>query len=242
MGRAGEGSEVRMELKVYDTVDETAAASARWLAAALRAAVQARDTANLALSGGRTPWRMLETLVADDLPWPQLQVFQIDERAVPEGDNRRNDRRIAQYLVSADRLSAEKFHAMLDDGSVLDSAAARYSAILSAYLGQPPVLDVVQLGLGADGHTASLIPDDPLLAVTDRTVGLSNLYEGTRRLTLTFPVLNAARMRLWLVTGNDKIDALRALMAGDEHLPCGRVRRDCTVIFADSAAASKLQF
>ena len=227
-----------MDLRVFETADEAAAAAAKWLSASLGESARQRGEATLALSGGRTPWRMLEGLGHDDLPWPQLRVFQVDERAVPPDDQRRNGRRIMQLLVRAGRLDRTRFHAMAAENDSLDAAAAAYAEVLATYLGTPPVLDVVQLGLGADAHTASLVPDDALLSVKDRTVGVCGVYQGTHRLSLTFPVLNASRARLWLVTGADKVTALSALLAGDERVPCGRVRRDASVVFADAAAAA----
>jgi len=226
-----------MELRVFETADEAAAAAAKWLSASLFAAARERGEVSLALSGGRTPWRMLEGIGPQDLPWRQLHVFQVDERAVPLDDERRNGRRIAQLLVGDGRLDRAHFHAMAAEMGSLDEAAAAYAELLSSRLGTPPVFDVIQLGLGADAHTASLVPDDALLAVSDRAVGVCGVYQGTRRLSLTFPVLNAARARLWLVTGADKVAALSALMAGDERVPCGRVRREASVVFADAAAA-----
>jgi 6-phosphogluconolactonase len=226
-----------MELRVFETADAAAKAAAQWLASALQTAARARGEATLALSGGRTPWRMLEAMGPHDLPWSRLRVFQVDERAVPVDDERRNGRRILEWLVSDARLAPDRFHAMAAEHPSLAQAAADYSQTLSTYLGSPPVLDVVQLGLGADAHTASLVPGDALLNVTDRLVGVCGEYQGTQRLSLTFPVLNAARSRLWLVTGADKVIALAALLAGDERLPCGQVRREDAVVFADAAAA-----
>ncbi len=228
-----------MELRVYDTAEETAAAAGQWLAQALSAAVAARGSASLALSGGRTPWRMLELLEDASIPWWALTVYQVDERAVPVEDARRNGQRMAALLVRSGRLTLHQFRPMAAEAASLERAADAYSAELAHALGLPPVLDVVQLGLGADAHTASLIPGDPLLDVMDRLVGACGEYQGTRRLSLTFPVLNAARARLWLVTGADKGDALAALIAGDAALPCGRVRSDGAVIFADAAAARR---
>jgi len=227
-----------MDVRVYGTVEETAIAAADWLLGALNDAVSARGRATLALSGGRTPWRMLEALNPAAMPWSDMTVYQVDERAVPLDDERRNGQRIAGLLVGPGRLSADRFKPMPAEQQPLEVAAAAYAATLEAELGSIPVLDVVQLGLGTDAHTASLIPGDPLLEVNDRWVGTSGVYQGTQRLSLTLPALNAARFRLWLVTGADKVDALRALVAGDTTLPCGRVRGDASVVFADAAAAS----
>jgi 6-phosphogluconolactonase len=238
---ASVSTEHRMDLRVFETADAAATAAADWLAQVLTGAVAARGRASLALSGGRTPWRMLQALPEHMHSWAGLTVYQVDERAVPVDDERRNGHRIASLLVVPGRLTPEQFRPMPAEQLPLDVAAQHYAAALAADLGTPPIFDVVQLGLGADAHTASLIPGDPLLSVTDRAVGVSSPYQGTLRLSLTFPVLNAARARLWLVTGSDKIEALGALLRGDTSLPCGRVSADNAVIFADVAAADGLR-
>src|SRR5205823_3468838 len=117
----------------------------------------------------------------------------------------------------------------------LDGAAARYAATLMTAAGAPPTLDLVHLGLGADGHTASLVPGDPVLEITDRDVAVTGVYRGRRRLTLTYPVLDRARRILWLVAGADKAPMLRRLRDGDSTIPAGRVRSDRAVVVADAA-------
>jgi len=184
---------------------------------------------------------MLEAMNWVEIPCAQLSIYQVDERAVPVDDERRNGRRIAELLGQQDVALVERFCAMSAEREDLESAAGDYARVLSTGLGSPPILDVVQLGLGADAHTASLIPGDPLLDVIDRSVGVAATYQGTRRLSLTFPVLNAARARLWLVTGSDKVDALASLVGRDTTLPCGRVKQDGAVVFADAAAAARVR-
>ena len=120
----------------------------------------------------------------------------------------------------------------------LDEAAARYAQTLVDVAGSPPVLDLVHLGLGSDGHTASLVPGDPVLDVTDADVALTGVYQGRRRMTLTYPVLNRARRVLWLITGEDKAAMLVRLRRGDPAIPAGRVRQDHAVVLADRAAAA----
>jgi len=229
-----------MQIHVHETPEATAQAAATWLATAMAAALAARGHCHLALSGGRTPWRMLDALPAAALAAPGVEIWQVDERAVPLDDERRNAAQIGARLVaSRGGIDPARFHAMPVEREPLAAAADDYAAQLSL-LGDPPILDIVQLGLGADAHTASLVPGDPLLDVGDRMVGLSVPYQGVVRMSLTFPVLNAARERLWLVTGADKVDALRALMDGDRVVPCGRVKRAHAVVFADAAAAAGL--
>ena len=148
-----------MDLRVYDTVDETADAAALWMKERLCEEACQRGFASLALSGGRTPWRMLESPAVAGFPWGQMHVFQVDERAVPRDDERRNGRKIATLLVRPDRLAADRFHAMEAEDPDLSAAAVRYSLELKRVLGEDRPLDLVQLGLGADAHTASLVPE-----------------------------------------------------------------------------------
>jgi len=121
----------------------------------------------------------------------------------------------------------------------LKTAAAHYAQTIADVAGSPPVLDLAHLGLGADGHTASLVPGDPVLDITEADVGLTGIYQGRRRMTLTYPILNRARRVLWLVTGAEKAGMLGRLQDGDPSIPAGRVRRDCAVIFADLGAATR---
>jgi 6-phosphogluconolactonase len=210
------------------------------LAAAITAAVNARGGSSIALSGGQTPWQMLEALRGYVLPWHALHVFQVDERAVPVDDERRNSSRIRELLCRPAALPAAQFHAMPAENPELDSASADYGRTLARQAGYPPTLDVVQLGLGPDGHTASLVPGDALLERAGLEVGVSIPYQGTRRLTLTYAPLNRARQVLWLVTGESKAEMLRRLVTGDPAIPAGRVARAEAHVVADAAAGALL--
>lgn len=213
-----------------------AAAAATTLAGWIRDAVATRGQCTLALSGGQTPWQMLEALRGHELSWSRLFVFQVDERVVPFDDERRNARRIHALLVRPEALADEQFCRMPVEHPDPAAAAGEYAGALAARCGVPPVLDIVQLGLGPDGHTASLLPGDPLLDVVDAEVGVSQSYQGTPRLSLTFPALNRARHVLWLVTGESKVPMLRRLIAGDTQIPAGRVARERALVIADAAA------
>jgi len=122
----------------------------------------------------------------------------------------------------------------------LRAAAMRYAATLRKLAGSPPVLDLAHLGLGTDGHTASLVPGDPVLNVNDADVVLTEIYEGRQRMTLTYPVLNRSRRILWLVTGSEKAGMLLRLRDGDVTIPAGRISRDHALVLADQAAAKHL--
>ena len=183
---------------------------------------------------------MLRQLAAVQLPWRQVHVFQTDERVAPPDDAARNLRPLRDALLSHVPLPSENVHPMPVTDDDLAAAAGRYTTVLERVAGTPPVLDLVHLGLGDDGHTASLVPGDPALSVSEAEVTLSGPYQGHRRMTLTFPPLNRAETVLWLVTGRGKADALKRLWDGDHEIPAGRVSRDSAIIFADPAAAQSL--
>jgi len=227
------------ELETLVLADAAAAAgrAAAILAAEARAAVEARGRFALALSGGSTPWAMLRALAGEPVPWPQLHVFQSDERAAPAGSDERNWTHLREALLARAPLPPAQLHPMPVDDPSLEAAAARYADELARVAGAPPALDCVHLGLGSDGHTASLVPGDPVLEVADADVAVTGVYAGWRRMTLTYPALARARRILWLVTGEGKRDALARLRRGDPGVPAGRVRRDRALVIADRAAA-----
>ncbi|MBM4069651.1 MAG: 6-phosphogluconolactonase [Planctomycetes bacterium] len=229
-----------MRVNVAQSATAAAVMAAATLAAKIEAAVKSRGVCSIALSGGETPWQMLEALLSEPVSWGSLHVFQVDERAVRFDDERRNARRIRELLVRPGRLPASQFHAMPVDAAVLARCASGYSETLAMFAGKPPVLDVVQLGLGPDGHTASLVPGDALLDLGDAEVGVSGVYQGMRRLSLTFAALNRARCILWLVTGGAKAAMLRSLVAHDAAIPAGRVARTQAIVIADVASAAAL--
>jgi 6-phosphogluconolactonase len=156
----------------------------------------------------------------------------------PAGDPDRNLTHLKESLRTP--LRPEQILAMPVESPGLEVAAARYAATLRQIAGSPPVLDLVHLGLGPDGHTASLVPSDAVLEVKDADVALTGIYQGRRRMTLTYPIINRSRQILWLVTGSEKFEMLGRLRKGDASIPAGRVRQDQAVVFADKAAAGQL--
>jgi 6-phosphogluconolactonase len=210
--------------------DPTAVAlrAAQLIARHARAAVAARGEFALAVSGGSTPWVMFAALAHDDFPWSQTTIHQVDERIAPAGDDERNLTHLQASLPPAGRA---RVHPMPVDDPDLEVAARRYAGSL------PERFDLIHLGLGADGHTASLVPGDPVLDVRDRDVALSGPYQGRRRMTITYPAIDRARSLLWVITGDDKRDALRRLRRRDVSIPAGRVPAATALILADAAAA-----
>ena len=229
-----------MKIDVLPDADAVAKEAARLVAGEARAAVAERGRFTFAVSGGSTPRRMLRFLSGEDLPWNAIHVFQVDERVAPDGDADRNLTHLREALLSRVDLPAANLHAMPVDREDLVGAAAAYARDLAATTGGEGALDLVHLGLGTDGHTASLVPGDPALAVKDADVAVTGAYAGRRRMTLTYPALDRARRILWVVTGAGKAPVLPRLAAGDPTIPAGRVRADRAVILADAAAAAGL--
>jgi 6-phosphogluconolactonase len=229
-----------MKVEVFPDADSVAREAAAFVAAEARAAIAERGRFVVAVSGGRTPWLMLRALAHEDVPWDDVHVVQVDERIAPEGNPDRNLTHLRESLSEHASLRPEQIHAMAVEAPDLDVAAEQYSKALREIAGSPPVLDLVHLGLGPDGHTASLIPGDPVLAVDNADVALTGVYQGRRRMTLTYPILNQSRRVLWVVTGNDKARMVGRLYAGDTSIPAGRVNRDRALILADRAAAGQM--
>jgi 6-phosphogluconolactonase len=226
-----------MNIEVLNDAAAVARHAATLIAAEARASVASRGRFLMAVSGGETPWLMLRALANEQVPWASVQVFQVDERVAPPGDPDRNLTHLRESLLSHAPLRPEQIHAMPVEEADLSAAAERYAQTLRAVAGSPPVLDLVHLGLGPDGHTASLVPGDPVLQVMDRDVAVTGAYKGHRRMTLTYPLINRSRQILWLVTGDSKVEMLRRLRDGDTSIPGGRIRAECATVLADAAAA-----
>jgi 6-phosphogluconolactonase len=228
-----------VKTQVFDDEESTARAAARCIGADAIAAVAARGKFVLAVSGGHTPWIMLRALANESLPWEHIHVVQVDERVAPIGDADRNLTHLQESLQHSP-IRPGQIHAMAVEALDLEAAAAQYASTLCSIAGSPPTLDLVHLGLGPDGHTASLVPGDPVLNVTESDVSLTGVYQGRRRMTLTYPIINRARRILWLVTGSEKVSALTRQLKGDASIPAGRIRQDRALLFADRAAAADL--
>ncbi|MGQ0633572.1 MAG: 6-phosphogluconolactonase [Planctomycetaceae bacterium] len=230
-----------MQVEILPDSESVAREAARFVAAEARAGVAARGQFVLALSGGRTPWLMLRELAKESLPWQALHIVQVDERVAPAGDVDRNLTHLRESLLSHAPFPERNLHPMLVEATDLTAAAEDYARLLGSLAGTPPVLDLVHLGLGDDGHTASLVPGDPVTNVADADVAVTGTYRGRRRMTLTFPILNRARRILWLATGADKAAMLARLIGGDSTIPAGRVDPARALLLADQAAAAQLQ-
>jgi 6-phosphogluconolactonase len=230
-----------MKIQTFADAEAVAREGARFIAAEARASVAARGRFIAAFSGGHTPWLMLGALADEDVPWKDLHVVQVDERVAPAGDKDRNLTHLKSSLLAHVPLNPEQIYAMPVESSDLEAGAATYALKLQEIAGSPALLDLVHLGLGPDGHTASLVPGDPVLEVTDRDVAVTGVYQDRRRMTLTYPILNRARRILWIVTGEEKTGMLVRLCNGDRSIPAGRIRRDQALALADQAAAGEMR-
>jgi 6-phosphogluconolactonase len=228
-----------VKIEIYPDDDTVAREAAAVIADDMRHAVAVRGRYILAVSGGRTPWLMLRALAAEPLPWQHVHVVQVDERVAPAAPER-NLAHVRASLLTRVPLPPDHIHAMPVEATDLGRASAQYAATLRDVAGSPPLIDLVHLGLGPDGHTASLVPGDPALDVTAGDVAVTGPYQGRRRMTLTFPIINRSPFVLWLVTGAEKAAMLVRLRDGDRSIPATRVRQDRALLLADRAAAERL--
>ena len=230
-----------MKIEIFADADSVAREAASLIAVAARAAVAERGRFIMAVSGGHTPWVMLRNLTREEVPWDKVHLAQVDERVAPPGHPDRNLTHLQESLLEHAPLPPEQIYAMPVESVDLESAAKQYAATLAKIAGSPPVLDLVHLGLGPDGHTASLVPGDAVLEVNDADVAVTGIYQGRRRMTLTYPIVNRARRVLWLVTGSEKAGMLARLREGDPSIPAGRVNQERALVLADRAAAGQLK-
>jgi 6-phosphogluconolactonase len=229
-----------VKIQIFADTDVVAREAAKCIAAEARAAVATRGRFIMAVSGGKTPWQMLRDLADEEVPWKNVHVVQVDERIAPAGDPDRNLTHLRESLLSHAPLPPGQIYAMPVEEVDLEAATASYAKTLQQIAGSPPILDLAHLGLGPDGHTASLVPNDPVLNITDQDVALTGIYQKRRRMTLTYPILNRSRKILWVATGAEKVGMIARLRDGDVTIPAGRIRQDNALLLADRPAAEKL--
>lgn len=210
--------------------------AAEYVVTAATEAIDERGEFIVAFSGGSTPAAMLDALAVVDLPWESVHLLQVDERLAPEGAAERNLTVLHDHLLDRIGIPAENVHPMPVDLDDLDGALRAYRAMLRRIAGDPPVLDLVHLGLAADGHTASLVAGSAADEAEDQMAVLTGEIAGFRRMTLTRPIIDGARRRLWLVSGAGKREAVSRLLEGDRSIPGSRIRRDDTTMILDDEA------
>jgi 6-phosphogluconolactonase len=229
-----------MRIEVLDNTDLVALKAASIIAEEARRNILIRGLFVLAVSGGKTPWKMLRALAGEDVQWERMHILQVDERLAPDGDADRNLTHLYESLIGHAPLITSQIHAMKVGWKDPESAAADYANTISQVTGAQTIIDLIHLGLGPDGHTASLIPGDPVLDIADKDVALTGFYQGRQRLTLTYPIINRARKILWLITGAEKKEMLQRLLDQDLSIPAGRISQEHAIILADKEAAGSL--
>lgn len=227
-----------MNIEVLNTVASVAQRAAEVIAAEAKSVVAARGRFVMGVSGGHTPWLMLRALADIDMPWSAVQIVQIDERVAPTGHPDRNITHLRESFFDHTLLPADHIHEMPVEAADLEAATAQYASTLRRIAGSPPILDLAHLGLGPDGHTASLVPGDPVLNVVSADVAMTAVYQGRRRMTLTYPLINRSRRVLWVVTGGEKASMLSRFLEGDASIPSARICRKRALLIADDAAAA----
>ena len=228
-----------MKIEVLDNADMVARKAASIIAGEARKAIASRGQFTLAVSGGKTPWKMLRALTDEDVPWEGMHILQVDERLAPEGHPDRNMTHLLESLTGVIPLLVGRIHAMPVEEEDPEAAAASYAQTIREIAGSPAIIDLIHLGLGPDGHTASLIPGDTVLDMTSRDVALTGIYQGRQRLTLTFPIINRAGRILWMITGSEKSEMLKRLLDSDLSIPAGRVSQENAIVLADEDAAGQ---
>ncbi len=229
-----------MDIRVLTDADAVGLEAARFIASMARQTIADRGRFVMAVSGGKTPWRMLQALAYEDVPWKGIYVVQVDERVAPAGHPDRNLTHIRESLLAHTPIKEDHIYEMPVELNDLESAVTAYAATLCKLAGTPPVLDLVHLGLGSDGHTASLVPGDPALNVNDNDVAITGIYQGRKRMTLTYPMLNRSKNILWVITGAEKTHMLKRLQAADTSIPAGRISQEAAIIMVDQNAFGDL--
>jgi 6-phosphogluconolactonase len=225
-----------MKTELFPTADQVAAGAAAYLEQEIRDALTHQKSFSLAISGGRTPWEMLKILSKADLPWKRVNLFQVDERVAPDGHADRNLTQLFQAIAGTPMVTQLRIFPMPVLAEDLEEGCREYTQVLDE-ITESKGLDLIHLGLGSDGHTASLVPGDGVMEVQDRLVACTqNTYQGRIRMTLTYPLLNAAKQLLWIVTGSEKQEIVQRLLQQDPSIPAGSIRQENALLMVDQAA------
>lgn len=230
-----------MEIKIFQNSEEVANQAALLIAEMIREKIAEKGFFTLAISGGRTPWEMIKILAKEKLPWEKVHLFQVDERVAPDGNPDRNLTQLFQTIQETRLMTRLNIFHMPVLAHDLENACAEYAHHIQEVT-QSGKLDLIHLGLGADGHTASLIPGDSVCDILDRDVAMTaRPYQGRDRMTLTYPLINRAEKILWIVTGEEKAEMLKRLVDQDPEIPAGKIAQNQAIIYADTPAAKILE-
>jgi 6-phosphogluconolactonase len=225
-----------LKTEIFPSADQVAEKAAAYLEQLIRETLTQKKTFSMAISGGRTPWEMLKILSKASLPWQRVNLFQVDERVAPDGHADRNLTQLFQAIEGSSLVTRLRIFAMPVTAEDLDAASEDYSQLIHV-ITEGEGLDLIHLGMGSDGHTASLVPGDGVLEVNHRDVACTeHLYQGRIRMTLTYPLLNSAKRILWIVTGAEKQEMVQRLLKQDGSIPAGVVNQANALLMADQAA------
>ena len=225
-----------MKTEIFPQAEQVAARATAYLEQEIRDALTHQKSFSLAISGGRTPWEMLKILSKVDLPWQRINLFQVDERVAPDGHPDRNLTQLFQAIAGTAMVTQLRIFPMPVTAEDLDASAKEYAEVLDE-IKEGKGLDIIHLGLGSDGHTASLVPGDGVLEIQNRLVACTqNPYQGRIRMTLTYPLLNAAKQILWIVTGSEKKEMVQRMLQQDPSIPAGSIRQENALLLVDQAA------
>ena len=225
-----------MKTEIFPQAEQVAARAAAYLEQEIRDALTYQKSFSLAISGGRTPWEMLKILSKVDLPWQRINLFQVDERVAPDGHPDRNLTQLFQAIAGTAMVTQLRIFPMPVTAEDLDASAQEYTDVLNEVT-EGKGLDILHLGLGSDGHTASLVPGDGVLEIKNRLVACTqNSYQGRIRMTLTYPLLNAAKQILWIVTGSEKKEMVQRMLQQEPSIPAGRIQQENALLLVDQAA------
>jgi 6-phosphogluconolactonase len=225
-----------MKTEIFPHAEQVAVRAAAYLEQLIRETLTHQKSFSLAISGGRTPWEMLKLLSKADLPWQRINLFQVDERVAPDGHSDRNLTQLFQAIAGTPMVTQLRIFPMPVTAEDLDVAAKEYTEVLNEVT-KGKGLDMIHLGLGSDGHTASLVPGDEVLAIQNRLVACTqNNYQGRIRMTLTYPLLNSAKQILWIVTGSEKKEMVKRMLQKDPSIPAGSIRQENALLLVDQAA------
>ena len=228
-----------MKTEIFPQAGDVAAAAAAYLAQQITATLATKSTFSMAISGGRTPWEMLKILAKADLPWQRVNLFQVDERVAPDGHADRNLTQLFQAIADTLMVTQLRIFPMPVLAADLEEGCREYTQVIDEVT-EGKGLDLIHLGLGSDGHTASLVPGDEVMEVQDRLVACTqNTYQGRIRMTLTYPLLNSAKQLLWIVTGSEKQEMVKRLLQQDPSIPAGSIRQENALLMVDQAAIER---
>lgn len=227
-----------MNLQTFNNAETVAKMAAAFIANEARTAIQKRNCFLMAVSGGKTPWIMLRHLAEESIDWSKVHIFQVDERIAPAGSPDRNWTHLQESLLLNEATKAVHLYPMPVNATNLEAGAEQYARQLEAFRGAPVMFDLIHLGLGADGHTASLLPGDDALNVIDQDIAITGIYQGHHRMTLTYPLINRSRKILWIITGKEKQKALQQLLNRDKSIPAGSISQTSAEVMADLDAGA----